>query len=70
MKLVLLMIAVVACLDVFIACQTASTRPFKPPAKTKAQIETENKAFAETKAKADQGFAGGQYSLGWMYRLW
>ena len=43
------------------------TKPSKPPAKTEAQIEAENKAFAETKGKAEAGDAEAQYNLGRMY---
>ena len=43
------------------------TKPSKPSAKTEAQIEAETKFFAETKAKAEEGDATGQYNLGLMY---
>ena len=43
------------------------TKPSKLPAKTEAQIEAENKAFAETKAKAETGDASAQNNLGVMY---
>ena len=43
------------------------TKPSKPPAKTEAQIEAENKAFAETKVKAEAGDADAQNNLGVMY---
>ena len=43
------------------------TNPSKPSAKTEAQIEAENKAFAETKGKAEAGNAAAQYNLGNMY---
>ena len=55
------------CLPVFTGCQTAPTKPSEPPAKTKAQIESEKKAFTETKAKAEQGDAKAQNGLGWNY---
>ena len=45
------------------------TKSSKPPAKTEAQIEAENKAFAETKAKAEAGDADAQYNLGLMYGM-
>ena len=43
------------------------TKTSLPPAKTEAQIEAENKAFAEAKAKAEAGDANAQSNLGSMY---
>ena len=77
MKQILLMIAVVALVgcgkkpaeeSVFDQGRPDITKPSKPPAKTEAQIEAENKAFAETKAKAEAGDAEAQFNLGFMYR--
>ena len=76
MKQILLMIAVVALVgcgkkpaeeSVFEQERPDITKPSKPPAKTEAQIEPENKELAETKAKAESGFANAQNNLGFMY---
>ena len=76
MKQILLMIALVALVgcgkkpieeSVFDLGRPDITKPSKPPAKTEEQIEAENKAFDEAKAKAEAGDAEAQYSLGVMY---
>ena len=61
------MIALVGCGES--GPHTPKSKPeiVKPSAKTKAQIEAENKAFAETKAKAEAGDAEAQFNLGVMY---
>ena len=78
MKQILLMIAVVALVgcgkkpaeeSVFNQGRPDATKPSKPPAKTEAQIEPENKELAETKAKAEAGFANAQNNLGVMYGM-
>ena len=74
MKQILLMIVVVALVgcgkkpteeSVFDQGRPDITQPSKLPAKTEAQIEAENKAFAE--AKAETGDASAQNNLGVMY---
>ena len=76
MKQILLMIALVAMVgcgkkpaeeSVFDQGRPDVTKPSKPPAKTEAQIEAENKAFAVTKAKAEAGDVDAQFYLGVMY---
>ena len=76
MKQILLMIALVALVgcgkkpaeeSVFDQGRPDITKPSEPPAKTEAQIEAENKAFAETKAYAEAGGAEAQHNLGVMY---
>ena len=76
MKQILLMIAVVALVgcgkkpaeeSVFDQGRPDITKPSKPPAKTEAQIEAETKAFAETKAKAEEGDSKAQGLLAWEY---
>ena len=73
MKQILLMIALVGCgkkpaeESVFDQGRPDVTKPSNLPTKTEAQVEAENKAFAETKAKAEAGDAKEQFNLGSMY---
>ena len=75
MKQILLMTALVALVgcgkkpaeeSVFGQGRPDVTNPSKPPAKTEAQIEAENKAFAEAKSKAEAGDASAQTGHGFM----
>ena len=76
MKQILWMITLVALVgcgkkpaeeSVFDQGRPDATKPSKPPAKTEAQVEAENKAFAETKAKAEEGDSKAQGLLAWEY---